>query len=89
VASVAAEPEAVGPALPPSPEQTDESLREQALELQQEMEADFPEAWGVFRAWWKERGFGPLSTLSGPSLQGAVIKLERDLDGAKNGPPSA
>jgi len=73
-----------------SPQQQDEELRTRALALQAEMEGAFPDAWVYYRAWWQQRGFGALSTLSGPALRGAVIKLERDLDAAKNaGEPQA
>lgn len=61
----------------------DEAKRQRALALQAEIERDFPEAWEAYRAWWAERQFGPLSSLTGPALKGAVIKLERDLDAAK------
>lgn len=72
----------------PTPEQRDENLRKHALELQGQMEADFPDAWSDFMGWWRERNFGALSTLTGPALRGAVQKLERDLDSARNRPLS-
>lgn len=69
------------------PAKEDERLRDMALTLQQEMEADHPKAWEAFKVWWNEdRKFGPLSGLSGPALRGAVTKLQRDLDAAKHAP---
>jgi hypothetical protein len=66
-----------------TPESADEAKRQHALALQAEMERDHPDTWEAYKAWWADRGFGPLSSLSGPALNGAVIKLERDLDAAK------
>jgi hypothetical protein len=76
-----------GAALPETAEESDESLRERALALRAEMEKDYPAAWAAYTAWWNERGFGQLGELGGPSLKGAVIKLERDLDALKANPP--
>lgn len=61
----------------------DDTRRTFALKLQAVIERDHPEAWEAYKAWWAERGFGPLSELAGPALKGAVIKLERDLDAAR------
>lgn len=89
-APVAAQaPEAAVPDQTP-PEGEDEALRKQALALQAEMERDFPDTWQAYREWYASRDFGRLADLSGPALKGAVTKLERDLDAAKNPkPPSA
>lgn len=65
-------------------EQDDEALRELAKEAQRELEADFPAVWAEILEWWKGRQFGRLSSLNGPALKGAVIKLQRELDAAKN-----
>jgi hypothetical protein len=89
---VAAAPqEAAAPTAPAVPDQgdpdaADEALRERALELQKEMQDQFPDAWAAFMEWWRGRGFSALSTLSGPALKGAVQKLERDLDAARSAP---
>jgi hypothetical protein len=89
IAPEAAAPQALGGSgaeaeVQASPEADDEALRARALELQAEMERDHPEAWATFRRWWaEERKFGPLSELRGPALRGAVTKLERDLDAAR------
>lgn len=69
-----------------TPEQADDELRDKALGLQKEMEAVHPEVWEAYKEWWRGRGFGTISELNGPALRGAVIKLERDLDAAKNPP---
>src|SRR4051812_29981864 len=69
-------------------EQRDEVLRARALELQGQMEGEFPQAWSDFMGWWRARDFGALTTLTGPALRGAVQKLERDLDSARNRPLS-
>ncbi len=58
-------------------------LRQLALDLRQEMEAKFPDAWALYVAWWTERGYAPLDELEGPALRGVVIKLQRDLDACK------
>lgn len=71
----------------PAEADDDEARRARATTLQREIERHFPEAWEAYRAWWSERGFGPLSELSGPALKGAVIKLERDLDAARTASP--
>lgn len=84
VAPEGADPGAAEVEQAPSPQDEDASMRETALALQAEMERDYPEVWAVYRAWWVEMKFGPLSELSGPALKGAVTKLERDLDAAKN-----
>lgn len=68
-------------------EALDAALRERALALQAEMQERFPDAWSAYMEWWRSRGFAALQTLNGPALKGAVQKLERDLDAAKNGPP--
>ncbi len=57
-----------------------DGLRKLALDLRREMESKFPDAWAAYTTWWNERGFAPLNELEGPSLRGAVIKLQRDLD---------
>jgi hypothetical protein len=62
----------------------EEALRERALVLQKEMETEFPDVWAAYKEWWTGRKFGPLSSLNGPALKGAVTKLERDLDAARN-----
>ncbi len=61
----------------------DAALRQLALDLRHEMEPKFPEAWAAYTAWWSERGFAPLDELTGPSLRGVVIKLQRDLDNCR------
>jgi hypothetical protein len=67
-------------------EQQDEALRARAMDLQREMSRDHPAQWETYRRWWTEdRQFPPLAELSGPALRGAVTKLERDLDAAKQG----
>lgn len=71
-----------------SPENTDETLRVQAVSLQKEMQEQFPEAWTAYMDWWHSRNFGGLNSLTGPALKGAVSKLERDLDAAKSAPPA-
>lgn len=71
----------------PAPPQTDEERREHAKALQEEMMRDHPAAWKRYVAWYtEERQFGPLADLSGPALKGAVTKLERDLDAARQNP---
>lgn len=77
----AAQEPAVGPAQ--DPEAADEALREQALTIQKEIQEQFPDAWTTYMEWYRSRGFGAISTLSGPSLKTAVQKLERDLDAAR------
>jgi hypothetical protein len=81
-------PEGVPEEAPPAqnvttPEGDDDAMRERALDLQKTLEADYPEVWEAYKAWWNDRKFGRLSELSGPALKGAVVKLERDLDAAK------
>lgn len=76
-------PAAQGAVAPVTPQGEDEMRRTMALGLQGELEKEFPEAWEAYKAWWAERGFGPLHQLSGPALKGAVVKLERDLDSAR------
>jgi hypothetical protein len=82
-AGAGAPAEAIESALPPSEDETDETLRERALSLQAELERDHKAEWEAYRAWWQERGFGRLAEMGGPALRGAVVKLERDLDAAK------
>lgn len=73
-----------GSAVPQTPQEVDEALRERATALKSELESDFPEAWAAYLEWWRGRfGDAGLTTLTGPALNGAVVKLERDLDAAK------
>jgi hypothetical protein len=65
-------------------EAQDTALRERALALQSEMQERYPDAWTTYMEWYRARGFGALQMLTGPALKGAVSKLERDLDAAKN-----
>lgn len=70
---------------PESPEQADAHLREHAVALRTELERDFPQVWAAYVEWYTgQRNFPPLDQLTGPALKGAVTKLERDLDAAKN-----
>lgn len=61
----------------------DGELRKMAGELNAELKAHYPVAWGQYIEWWGGRGFGRIEDLSGPALKGAVIKLQRDLDERK------
>lgn len=89
VQAAAAPVQAIEAAVPEveDPGAADEALRAQALTLQKEMQEQFPATWEAFMEWWRDRSFGGLATLTGPALRGAVMKLERDLDAAKNAPP--
>lgn len=80
--------EAPAPAAAPeegADERSDEEMRQHALALQAEMEKSYPQAWEAYKEWWRSREFGALGQLTGPALKGALIKLERDLDAAKQG----
>ena len=70
---------------PASPEEIDAQLRAHAVKLREELERDHPQVWEAYVQWYAgQRKFPPLDQLSGPALKGAVTKLERDLDAAKN-----
>jgi hypothetical protein len=81
-AAAQAEAPAAEPVQEQTPEQADGALRERANALLKEFE-EYPEARAAYVEWWNSRDFGKLSELSGPALKGAVTKLERDLDAAK------
>jgi hypothetical protein len=77
-------PESGAPQEPVSPQEEDEAMRERAKELQSELQSDFPEVWATYIEWWKGRfNESTLSQIDGPALKGAVVKLERTLDDAK------
>lgn len=71
---------------PVDPDAEDARLRAHALELQNEMQEQYPDVWKAYMEWWRSRSFGGLATLTGPALKTAVTKLERDLDGARTAP---
>lgn len=66
-----------------SPQDVDEQRRARAMELSGELKK-FPDAWDKYLHWYRdERGFPSLTELTGPALQGALVKLERELDTAQ------
>lgn len=70
--------------------ETDEELRELATGLRNEMSANYPDLWSAYIEWWTGRfADKKLEELDGPALRGAVIKLQRDLDTAKQGGASS
>lgn len=70
-----------------TPQDIDQTLREKATALSVEMKRDFPDAWEVYLHWYQEeRKFPSITELTGPALKGALTKLERALDEAKNAP---
>lgn len=74
---------------PAEPVDEDAVLRATAEELAKAYEDEDPEGHAVYVAWYKEREFGPFTTLTGPALKGAVTKLERDLDTSRQRRASA
>lgn len=72
-----------------TPQDVDMELRERATALSGEMRRDYPEAWEKYLHWYQEeRKFPSVLELSGAALRGAVVKLERELDAAKNPAPA-
>jgi len=72
------------PETPLSPQETDERLRVRARQLGAELQEASSTAYAAYTQWYmKERHFPPLDQLSGPALNGAVVKLERTLDEAR------
>lgn len=70
--------------VPKTPQEVDEERRQRATNLSIELKK-FPESWERYLLWYRdERGFPSLTELTGPALQGAVVKLERELDAARN-----
>jgi hypothetical protein len=90
VPAEAASPLATEQATPMSPQEADEQFRTQATKLQREFSESYPDAYAAYVEWWKTRfpDMG-LNQLTGPALKGAVVKLERDLDAAKQATATA
>lgn len=67
-----------------TPQEVDESLRVRARQLGEALKEESPERHAAYIEWYtKERQFPALDQLSGPALNGAVVKLERTLDEAR------
>lgn len=82
--STAGEAPVEQPMVERSQEEIDAELRTKAASLRDQMQRDAPDAWAAYVEWYtKERRFPPLDDLTGSALRGAVTKLERDLDAAK------
>lgn len=71
----------LAPPVQETPQEVDDRLRVKARELSDALKEEAPEAHIAYIEWYtRERKFPSLDQLSGPALNGAVVKLERTLD---------
>lgn len=82
-------PDVEGAAVPAekTPQDEDTERRERATALSIQMKEEYPEAWEAYLHWYRdERKFPSITELTGAALKGALVKLERAIDEARNAP---